>query len=169
VEIRPWPHDKRYGVTRDGRVFRLVPVGRWPAGETTQYLGKRGYFLTCVAGKVRPVHRLVAETYIPNPLNKPEVAHNNGTRTDNRDANLRWATRQENADDMPGHGTLMFGNDHVTRKLSLDEVRQIQVLVVGKPPGRRPYHREVAEQYGVTRECITRIANGDRWIRATAS
>lgn len=43
------------------------------------------------------VHRLVAQIFIPNPDNKPEVNHIDGVRTNPHASNLEWVTSSENS------------------------------------------------------------------------
>jgi hypothetical protein len=43
------------------------------------------------------IHRMVAELFISNHDNKPEVNHINNIHDDNRVENLEWVTRSENA------------------------------------------------------------------------
>jgi hypothetical protein len=42
------------------------------------------------------VHRIIGQTFIPNPLSKPQINHLNCMKTDNRVINLEWATPSEN-------------------------------------------------------------------------
>lgn len=74
-------------------------------------IGKRGNFLKLHKGtsgyiqlnigrketqETFLVHRLVAQLYVPNPMNLPEVNHDNGIKDCNWSWNLKWCTRPEN-------------------------------------------------------------------------
>ena len=65
----------------------------------------------------RRIHRLVAQTFIPNPYNLPEVNHIDGNKENNSFSNLEWVTGEQNRE----HAIFM---EHWKRLLEENNRRQ---------------------------------------------
>ena len=103
------PIDPRYLVSPigdikglDGRILR-------------QASDSKGYkFVTLSKDKVQfhlSIHRAVALTYIPNPLNLPQVNHIDENKTNNFIDNLEWCTNKYNCDHSNSIKVLMIDKD----------------------------------------------------------
>ncbi len=89
-----------YGRARNAR---RVKNGIILARLTTYQLTSDGRYLTIQiysndsGQRIHSVHRLVAQAFIPNPDNLPEVNHKDGDRYNCRVDNLEWCTGLENS------------------------------------------------------------------------
>lgn len=76
------------------------------------------------------IHRAVAELFVPNPDNKPQVDHINTNRHDNRADNLRWVTPKENSNNELTLNHLSIS--HVGKKRSDEVKKRISEVTKGK-------------------------------------
>ena len=85
-----------YIVSNKGRVINTK--FNWEMKTKRDKDGYREVSLTLDNGKriTRRLHRLVAEAFIPNPENKPQVNHIDGNKGNNVITNLEWVTNSEN-------------------------------------------------------------------------
>ena len=97
----------------------------------------------------RPVHHIVAETFLGPRPEGHVVCHNNGNPTDNRLENLRYGTYSENAADI-------YRQRGKKYKLSIDDVQEIRRLLKEGTLSQT----EIGKMFGVTPNAISGIKRG---------
>lgn len=81
-----------YQISNHGRVKSHYKTAR----ILKPYLNTDGYLNIDIKKKQYKVHRLVAEAFIPNPENLPQVNHKDENKTNNNVTNLEWCTAEYN-------------------------------------------------------------------------
>lgn len=123
--------------SKDGKIMKFKGKDLKPL------MDKKGYAIVrlCKNGvaKTLKVHRLVADAFLPNPDNLPQIHHKNHDRKDNRIQNLAWVTVAEQRDDhwraargtmlrVVGHGIdkIFISAHEVKRELGITPTNALQ-------------------------------------------
>ncbi len=92
-------YEGRYEISNFGRIRSNAKEGKWK--HLWLRINVYGYNEVCLWLKrkvfYKRVHRLVAEAFIHNPDNKPQVNHIDSNKLNNHYLNLEWATPMEDA------------------------------------------------------------------------
>jgi hypothetical protein len=143
-----------YIVYPDGRVWSKYKKAFMKPG-----IDKNGYYKTVIDGKGLRIHRLIAETFIPNPLDLTHIDHRNNEQLDNRVENLQWITHGDNVRKAYKDGLvpILKGIQIGGAKLTEDEAHAIKY----NHPNLG--HAEVARMYNCDRHTAQRIRVGRTW------
>lgn len=138
-----------------GRIMKLSSCGK-------------GYLKVGIVGdtgsKVQiMVHRLVAEYFIPNPKNKPEVNHKDGNRSNNWDENLEWVTHQENVGHSYSTGLKNYENTPRGTTQGASKLNDIEVMHIRKRVAAGESQNSLAREYHLTQGAINQIVQGITW------
>lgn len=160
-----------YQVSNLGRVKSLDRVdcsGRHRVGVTLKPgTSHNGYLFVRLSKNSKysnkRINRLVAEHFIDNPLNKPEVNHCDGNKLNNQVDNLEWSTRSENTLHAFASGLKQpsKGESHGQHKLTKELVHEIKSTY-------KPYDVEfgchaLSRKYGISPSQVCSIAKGVYW------
>lgn len=141
-----------YEITRDGQVIN----------KKTGHILKpqpngKGYLRVSISKKLQFVHRLVAEKYIPNPDNLPQVNHKDGNKLNNCVENLEWVSNKQNRTHAVDNGLHLQGEKCPWSKLTEEDVRYIRNHSSEKT------QKGWAEEYNVSKGTINDILHYRTW------
>lgn len=126
-----------------------------------QHIDNLGYERVKLLDGSKTVHKLLAETFLPNPDNYNEINHKDGDKLNNSLDNLQWCTRSENIKHAfeIGLKTPKKGEENNKSKLKENDVREIRKLFSTGNYSKS----ELGRMFGVTASAVYYIIKNKTW------
>lgn len=168
-------YEGRYAATKGGKIWAHPSRSRSEGYYLCQAVNDLGYSYVCLFANGKRqnkyVHRLVALAFLGRSR-KPQVNHKNGKRSDNRLANLEWATASENKIHAFKTGLTTMGptqraasrrniiaHNHKNRFFSMAQATEIRRLFAkGKT------RRQIADKFGASYGIVKQIIANDSYV-----
>jgi hypothetical protein len=148
-------YEGRYEVSNTGKVRKLYGNKK----ELKPELHDKKYYRFSLSlygiQTHKKTHRLVAEHFIPNPHDKPEINHIDCDKLNNHVSNIEWCTRKENMEHASKEKRL--SKEGGAKKLTVIDVKEIR-----KNPKNFSQYK-LAEKYRVTTSNINSVVNRRTW------
>lgn len=116
----------------------------------------------CKNGKSKRflVHRIIAQTFIKNPQNLPEVNHKDEDKTNNAAYNLEWCDHKYN-NNYGSKKMASNGEKNAMNKFSADLIKEIRESYI--PRDKEFGATALSKKYGISITHIVAISKGRRW------
>ena len=167
-------YEKSYQISNLGKVKSLARIIYKTNGQKQHrnerilkiLFDKDGYkFVVLFKNNTRKhssIHRLIANHFIPNPKNLPEVNHKNGYKQNNRLSNLEWCTVKDNS--LHAHRIGLHPNIKGERNpmalLTIKKVKNIKKQLLNYKYGMIT---KLSKKYNVSPGAIQSIKSNKSW------
>lgn len=154
-----------YFANRLGEIKSILFIGGKTRVRILKPVLKEGRYLTINLGSKNRnhyVHRIIAKTFLPNPLNLPAVNHKDFNRENNSVSNLEWVTNSQNSKHAYENGRtglpkIVSGEKNGNSKLKSKDIKKIRELEGVIPT------REIAKKFNITFSYVRNVQKRRKW------